>query len=279
MKTLTTALRGISRLCFYSLRLAHRGETLARLAEVHGCNEAVCVTVWVVYLAVDLVRWARRVVAHGARSHEVDRGGTSHATTPQRRCSSDGAPKYACSEGLRRWQYARAMELASVLIAGAALVVAGISLGYGRGQRDAAVRQANAAEAQTAVMKLQLEAMQREQETQTAHHVTAEGALSVTGTASVRTRVPPWSLAHFRGETYTLTNGSDETVYDVQVEPPEHTIFRGPEQWETIDPHAGVDFLLAFTMQSGSDRGVTVRWRWEPDGELRSWSSVAPPKR
>jgi hypothetical protein len=178
------------------------------------------------------------------------------------------------------------MDLASVLISGGALLVAilaavfsGISLGYGRGQRDAAIRQATAAEAQTVYMGRQLEVM--ESELELAREASASSAPAFAEPANsepARTRVPPWSLAYYRGDTYTLTNGSDETVYDVQIEMPEHTIHRGPYQWESIDPHAGETFLLAFSMASSSQK-VTVTWRWAPDGDVQSWSSNVPPKR
>ncbi|SDR92770.1 hypothetical protein SAMN04489860_0404 [Paraoerskovia marina] len=178
------------------------------------------------------------------------------------------------------------MDLASVLISGGALLVAilaatfsGISLCYGRGQRDAAIRQATAAEAQTVYMGRQLEVM--ESELEFTHEVPASSApafIELATSGSARTRVPPWSLAHYRGDTFTLTNGSDETVYAVQIEMPEHTIHRGPYRWESIDPHAGETFLLAFSMASSS-RKVTITWRWAPDGDVQSWSSTVPPKR
>lgn len=170
------------------------------------------------------------------------------------------------------------MDLAAVLISGAALVVAVFAVGYSRGQRDAAVRQANSSEAQTAYMARQVEVMEKEYELKTTRVEEARGQLTVGGTAAVRTRVPPWTVAHYRGDTYTLTNGSDEAVHDVRIEPPDNTVFRAPERWETIDPHAGENFLLAFTMQS-ADRKVAVLWRWEPEGEVQSWSSAIPPKR
>jgi hypothetical protein len=174
------------------------------------------------------------------------------------------------------------VDLASVLISGGAFLVAilavvfsGISLGYSRGQRDAAIRQATAAEAQTVYMGRQVEVMERELELARETARTSEGFEPAT---PARTRVPPWTLAHYRGDTYTLTNGSDEMVHDVEVSMPEHTILRGPYRWESIDPHAGENFLLAFSMASSS-RKVTVTWRWTPDGDIQSWSSTVPPKR
>jgi hypothetical protein len=162
------------------------------------------------------------------------------------------------------------------LISLGSVTVAIVAVAYSRGQRDATVRQANAAEAQTAYMARQVELMEQELASAKSSG-TVPSSLLEWIPEKVPTRVPPWSIAHFRGDTFSLSNGGTEPVYDVSLEPPAHTIHRGPYQWDRIDPRATTTFLLAFSMASSS-RDVTVRWRWEPDGELQTWTSAVGPR-
>ena len=70
-------------------------------------------------------------------------------------------------------------------------------------------------------------------------------------------------------------DGTDEKVFDVEIEMPEHTIHREPYRWESVDPHASENSLLAFSMASSS-RKVTVTWRWTSDGDAHTWISTVP---
>ncbi|PYG00183.1 hypothetical protein SAMN05216184_104122 [Georgenia satyanarayanai] len=100
------------------------------------------------------------------------------------------------------------------------------------------------------------------------------GAIAV---VDVRNRVAPWSVSHFRGDTYSLINGATQPVYDVVLEAPENSIHRGPYRWDRLDPRASVTFFLAFGF-GGSGRQVTIRWKWDPEGAEESWTTAMPAK-
>src|SRR5665647_3016367 len=60
--------------------------------------------------------------------------------------------------------------------------------------------------------------------------------------------VPPWILQHFKGDTYTLTNGGISPEYDVHIELPPNTPGRGPYDHEQIAPRSSTSFMAVRTM-------------------------------
>ncbi len=160
------------------------------------------------------------------------------------------------------WQAIAAVTAA--VIALVALGVAAVAAGYARGQRDASSRQADAAEAQVEVMRRQVDLMERQ------------------GPAGAMARevpyVPPWILQHFKGDTYTLTNGGISPEYDVHIELPPNTPGRGPYDHEQIAPRSSTSFMAVRTMSTPHD-DVTITWSRKPGEEQLSWKTVLPAKR
>lgn len=203
-------------------------------------------------------------------------------------------------------------QWASVWVAAGALVVSlvaaaftGVSLVYARAQRDAALRQANSAEAQTAFMARQVELMERELEAREEHWArdgqdadatpaptppgpVAPGGRPDDGLVPVppatapapatpapppsRTAddVSPWSVAPFRGDRYHLTNGSGTAVHDVTLE------IAGTEvgRWPRVDPADPAEFRA-----STPGARLVVRWRPAPGDPVREWTTALPRRR
>ena len=162
---------------------------------------------------------------------------------------------------LVEWQAAAAVSAA--VFAFLALVVAVVAAAYARGSRDATSRQATAAEAQVEIMRRQVDLMERQG--------------SARGGAREVPYVSPWTLHHFRGDTYLLTNSGTSSEYDVHIELPVNTPRRGPFDHEQIDPRSSVKFLANRTMASSSDE-VTITWSREPSGKQLTWKTVLPRK-
>ncbi|KQR17212.1 hypothetical protein ASF78_07890 [Cellulomonas sp. Leaf334] len=161
-------------------------------------------------------------------------------------------------------------QWAAVFVAGGALLVSilaalftGVSLGYTRGQRDATVRQADAAEAQVVVMQRQVDLMEQ-----------GAGGASV----SQVPYVPPWSVIHSANRNgLRLINGGDETAHEVEVtfnpSPPENNA--SAMAWDKIEPHASVEFVVMRSFAWVPDT-VNVRWRRVPGGEDLYWTTPPP---
>jgi hypothetical protein len=130
----------------------------------------------------------------------------------------------------------------SLLVAAIALVGAGLSAGYARGQRDEA-RKANAL----------------------LHRERAERAAA------------PWSLGHFQNDAYSLTNVWAHPLYEVQVIVP-WSAPSSRRSWEIVHQAATVTFLVTPTdaRQSGD---VEVQWKDEVDGDIHTWRTVLPARR
>ncbi|PTU56710.1 hypothetical protein DBB34_07940 [Sphaerisporangium cinnabarinum] len=154
----------------------------------------------------------------------------------------------------------------SVLALGTSLA----SLKYGRGQRDAAVDQARAAEAQVRYAKRQVEVM--EEDRRDARRTASETAVQE---KAQRRRVPPWDLTTARGVRRVLTNGSDEATFDVVIDAADDVLLRGAGPWERIGPREAREFSFSGFAQTTS-KELTVRWRWEPDGEVQTWTAPHP---
>ena len=162
---------------------------------------------------------------------------------------------------LAEWQAAAAVSAAA--FAFLALVVAVVAAAYARGSRDATNRQATAAEAQVEIMRRQVDLMERQG--------------SAGGGAREVPYVSPWTLHHFRGDTYLLTNSGTSSEYDVHIELPVNTPGRGPFDHEQIDPRSSVKFMAIRTMASSSDE-VTITWSRESSGKQLTWKTVLPRK-
>lgn len=148
-----------------------------------------------------------------------------------------------------------------MVVAVLALLVAAAAAAYSRGQRDAANRQATAAEAQVDVMQRQLAVMEKQS----------------TGTPGHVPYVPPWTLQHHAGDTYMLTNGGTEPEFDVAVELPPHTAAPGTLAWDRVDPRSSTTFMAARTLATPHS-DVVVSWAREPGGPKLTWKTALPPR-
>ena len=160
-------------------------------------------------------------------------------------------------------EWPAAAAVGAAVFAFLALVVAVVAAAYARGSRDATNRQATAAEAQVEIMRRQVDLMERQG--------------SARGGAREVPYVSPWTLHHFRGDTYLLTNSGTSSEYDVHIELPGNTPGRGPFDHEQIDPRSSVKFMAIRTMASSSDE-VTITWSREPSGKQLTWKTVLPRK-
>jgi len=88
-----------------------------------------------------------------------------------------------------------------------------------------------------------------------------------------------WSLTHFQGDKYMLTNVGDATAYNVQVSAHESVHKHG--EWAERDqlrPGEATTFMAVRTMGT-TDSTITVEWSDEPGGEEReSWRYPLPPR-
>jgi hypothetical protein len=110
--------------------------------------------------------------------------------------------------------------------------------------------------------------------------------IAARGTAgpAIIAQAPPdrvaWTLAHFNGDTYILTNTGDATAYDVQISAHESLLQVG--EWvreERVRPSETVTFMAARTMGT-SDSTITVEWSTSPedDGQRDTWRYPLPPR-
>lgn len=167
-----------------------------------------------------------------------------------------------------------APEWIALGVSAAAVLVSVAATIYGRGQRDAAVRQAAAAEAQVEYMRRQVALMERdaaaaEQRSagSIANPVVRDLVMSVR-----RPYVPPWSVVGKGRHGFRLVNGGTESAYDVSLAfdvEPSHV---DPTHWDEISARASRDVMM-WRGIGGSPDTVTVRWRRQPDGELMEWTT------
>lgn len=85
----------------------------------------------------------------------------------------------------------------------------------------------------------------------------------------------PWSFEWRKSDTYVLVNNSDEPEYDVEIHPPEHTVFRSRSEGDVVHPRSSMAFTVGFTMASPG-RLLRVTWRHHPGGEVLEWSDWLP---
>lgn len=91
--------------------------------------------------------------------------------------------------------------------------------------------------------------------------------------------VPPWTLAHVMGDTYSVTNDSGATEYAVLVAPEGEIPGRFSTERRDLQPGERIDFMAVRTWSSGSSE-IRVSWHRLPDcsdGE-RSWQNPLPGK-
>lgn len=157
-------------------------------------------------------------------------------------------------------------EIGSITVSVLAAVFAGFALGHSRGQRDASVRQAIAAESQVDLMRRQL--------------VLAEQELELgSSRGTVLPYVPPWMVNWEKGDTYSIVNGGYETEYDVNVKlPPNSAVSPGVEfQIDSLDPRSSQPFMFAASLAT-PHREILISWSREPGGERREWRGQIPRK-
>jgi hypothetical protein len=140
------------------------------------------------------------------------------------------------------------MATASLVISILALLVAGAAVWYSHRQTAAAERSADAEE--RAVALAEIEAAKY---------------------------APPWTLRWNSGDTYLLTNGSDEPTYNVKIGIDGIPVTRGELTHERIGPGSAVKFMAARAMTTVNDT-VTITWSRLPEGPLLDWQHPLPPK-
>ena len=150
-------------------------------------------------------------------------------------------------------------------------------------------RQADAAEAQVEIMRRQIDLMESQDSARGGapeapyapimrRQIDLMGSQgSARGAAREAPYVSPWTLQHFRGHTYLLTNSGTSSEYDVHIELPVSTPGRGPVDHEQIDPRSSVKFVVMRARTSSSDP-VTITWSREPSGKHLTWKTVLPRK-
>lgn len=136
------------------------------------------------------------------------------------------------------------MATASLLISILALLVSGAAIWYSHRQTAAAERSADAEERSVALSEIE-----------------------------AAKYAPPWTLRWNAGDTYLLTNGSDENTFNVKIDIAGNPITRGELTHARIGPGSAVKFLAA-----GTTSTVTVRWSRDPDGPILDWQHPLPAK-
>lgn len=107
--------------------------------------------------------------------------------------------------------------------------------------------------------------------------VVAEKALSLAEQEAARYPAP-WSLRWVKGDTYGLTNGGDQPVYDVELELPPNSVTRGEiRRVDRLSAGSTHTFLVGLTMGS-PHRDVTVTWARTSGGERHDWTGPLPAK-
>jgi hypothetical protein len=140
------------------------------------------------------------------------------------------------------------MAVASFVISVLAFLVAGAALWYSHRQAVAAERSADADQRSITLAE-----------------------------AEAAKYAPPWDLRWEAGDTYLLTNGSDEPTLEVKLDLGDIPVARGELEHTRIGPGSAVKFLAGRTMGTTNDT-VTVTWRRFPDGPILDWQHPLPAK-
>lgn len=109
--------------------------------------------------------------------------------------------------------------------------------------------------------------------------IAAQGVGGPTIMAQAPTPRVAWSLTHFQGDMYTLTNGGDATAYNVQISAHESLLQLG--EWvreDRVRPGEATTFMAVRSMGT-TDSTITVEWSPESDSEERDmWRYPLPPR-
>ncbi|MCI1643803.1 MAG: hypothetical protein LKI98_04180 [Bifidobacterium crudilactis] len=153
------------------------------------------------------------------------------------------------------------LSLIGAIVAGVSLGVAGLSAWFAK-------QQAKAAEESNRISAAALDVSRRQLDLQ----ISAEGNIDAPKASPY---VPPWRVEHVSGSAYALTNGGDETAYDVHIEPPADTPAYDTD-FPQIGPMSSKQFTLIFTMASPS-REISVTWCRSPEAEPEAaWTTSLP---
>lgn len=87
---------------------------------------------------------------------------------------------------------------------------------------------------------------------------------------------PRWSIEHYRGSRFKLTNTSDAPAFDVELDVPGAGRFERPAHEERRCENGEARTFFAATSWGGGDE-LEVVYRDEPDTELRVWRHPLPP--
>lgn len=145
------------------------------------------------------------------------------------------------------------VEFAALLISALAFVLSGWAAWNSHRQANESRRQADAAEAQVAMMQEEQDAADVQQQALDAR---------------------PWRLTHYKGDAYQLTNLGSLTAYDVSLEGAHTRWYEAPEN-NQLGPDESATFIASVGL--GSSSKIAVRWATEPGGETKEMQLLLPP--
>lgn len=89
--------------------------------------------------------------------------------------------------------------------------------------------------------------------------------------------VPGWQLTHASGDSYLLTNRSEETAYGVTIGS-EGGLRLSPPPTRDLAVGEAITFGAMEYFGSSSDESIVVNWRRAPEADVLTWRHPLPPK-
>lgn len=86
-----------------------------------------------------------------------------------------------------------------------------------------------------------------------------------------------WTLEHFQGDTYLLTNAGRGRAFDVEVDTGDLAMVRGDLTRGEMAPGEALKFMTVVTFGTTNDN-ITVTWSDHPGTERHRWSRPLPPR-
>lgn len=161
-----------------------------------------------------------------------------------------------------------------LIVAGAAFGMSGLSWWAAHRSANAAVKSAESANEQLAVMRAQTEIQRDQLETmREANRLSERGSgLTVLDAA----RLPKFEITHNRGDGYVVANSGTGTAYDVEFDTGE-LVWRPSNELPSVWDSAHAEYVL-IAPTWGSDPLVRVSYATEPGGEKKTAIVPVPSK-